>query len=303
MRERIQRIIVPRPPEEMPPPDEFVLRLIQETMVGRKLDAILRVLTEALRPAPAVPAPPVAPPTVVVRPPFPPVPPPEEARAPVVPLYYEEDLATGTVSKRIDLGIRARYINIRTDEDISIRLDKTRLPIPIPAAESPFTLWLPPKNWTEKVWVTALSGAMFKMITAIEPIAVSFGRATTRRAPTTGDWHWQVGVDVDAGSDDTYSVIGANGEPYTVPIGKRFILEHTHVSCEAAGEVQRFDVYDYDPITLRAFRFASTFFDIELQRTVNYALGPGHQLIIHLYNNNRVARHFQITLHGYEEAL
>lgn len=42
MKERTKRFIVKRPPEEMPAPDEFVLRLIQDTMTGRKLDSILK---------------------------------------------------------------------------------------------------------------------------------------------------------------------------------------------------------------------------------------------------------------------
>jgi len=42
LKERTKRFIVKRPPEEMPAPDEFVLRMIQDTMTGRKLDAILK---------------------------------------------------------------------------------------------------------------------------------------------------------------------------------------------------------------------------------------------------------------------
>lgn len=39
---RTKRFVVRRPPEEMPAPDEFVLKLIEETMTRRKLDAILK---------------------------------------------------------------------------------------------------------------------------------------------------------------------------------------------------------------------------------------------------------------------
>lgn len=43
---RTKRFIVRRSPEEMPAPDEFVLKLVEQAMVGRKLDALLGEMRE-----------------------------------------------------------------------------------------------------------------------------------------------------------------------------------------------------------------------------------------------------------------
>lgn len=237
---------------------------------------------------------------VVVTPEAPPAVPVVD-RAPVP---YEVDLVASTEEQRIELGIDARALNIRTDEDISVRLDIPRsLPIPLPAAESPFNLLLPAGEFTRRLYITAPNGAKVKIFAATRPFSVSFGRATPRRAPTAGDWHWQAGADVGASDDDVYFVAGPDGLPYTVPAGYRLVLERFHVSCGVGGEIQRFDMYDYNPATGTDYRFVATFFNIGAQRTVNYSLPAGHQLKIHLYNNNSVARHFRVTLHGYVEAL
>lgn len=39
---RTKKFVVKRPPEDMPAPDEFVLKLIEQTMTGRKLDTLVK---------------------------------------------------------------------------------------------------------------------------------------------------------------------------------------------------------------------------------------------------------------------
>lgn len=91
---RTKRFIVRRPPEEMPSPDEFVLKLIEQTMMGRKLDDIIKELRDheaILRLMAFIQSPPLA------------------ARAFPIP-YRHQEVEPGESAVLFDLDIPAEYL-------------------------------------------------------------------------------------------------------------------------------------------------------------------------------------------------
>lgn len=225
---------------------------------------------------------------------------PEELGPP--PFYWEGELPSGTRDYVVEFGMKARYLQIRYDEDISVRIDRPGWgAIRLAAAESPFEYPLPGKLYTERIFIDADNGAYVKVFASPKHVPVRFGRAMMRDPPTSSFWYWQSGWTVEAGSSDLSIAATSAGTPYEVPPGKRLVVEHVHVSTEVKGEIQRVDLYDYDPATGDLYRFFSTYFDLETERRFHYPLREGHWLLIETYNYNSEPREFRVTIHGYEE--
>lgn len=261
----IERIIK-RPPEEMPPPDEFVLRLVEAVMVRRK------------------PIPPAVPPAVLERVE---VVPPEKK---VVPRYIELDLPAGAKGHEVNFGIKARSINIRADQDISARLSKGGPSIPISAADSPFTLNLS-RGWIEKIWLNSPYGANIKIFSATEPMSVGYGR---KELPTAYRWHWAGLVTQPAGTLSEYDV-------YTIPSDRRLVVESATLSSDVKGVVQRVDFLEWDGATL--YRFGGTFFDCQAHVPINYKMSGGKMLKMRTYNYDTEDRIIWVIISSREEAL
>jgi hypothetical protein len=225
---------------------------------------------------------------------------PEELGPP--PFYWEGKLPAGTRDYVLEFGMRARYLQIRYDEDISVRIDRPGWgAIRLSAAESPFEYPLPGKLYTERIFIDAEKGAKLKVFASTRDVRVRFGRATMRDPSTGSFWYWQSGIPQPAGTYSTWIAATSGGVPYEVPAGRRLVVEHVFLSCDVKGEVQRVDLYDYDPATGSIYRFFSTYFDLELSRRFHYPLPEGHQLWIQTYNYNSEDREFRVTIHGYEE--
>lgn len=264
-KERIERIVVKRPPEEMPPPDEFVLRLIEATML--------------YRPAPPA-ALPAAPPRVAVAPP----------EKKIVPNYIELDLPSDTKGHEVNFGIRARSVNIRTDNDISVRLSRGARPIPVAATDSPFNLNIS-EGWIERVWLTSLYGANVKIFCSTVPVSVSYGR---KELPTAYRWHWAAQVAQPAGTLSEYDV-------YTVPSDRRLVIETVALSSDVKGVVQRVDFLEGPEVPL--YRFGGTFFDCQAPLLLNYKMVGGKILKIRTYNYDTAERIIWVIISSREESL
>lgn len=265
-KERVKRIIVPHPPEQMPAPDEFVLRLVEAVMVRR-------------RPAPPV-APPAAPERVGVTPPT----------KKVVPNYIELDLPSGTKGHEVNFGIKAKSLNIRVDQDISVRLSRGGPSIPISAADSPFTLNLS-RGWMEKIWLNTPYESNVKVFCATEPMTVNFGR---KEIPTAYRWHWAGQALQPAGTLSEYDL-------YTIPSDRRLVIESATLSSDVKGVVQRVDFLEWDGATL--YRFGGTFFDCQSNLTLNYKMSGGRSLKMRTYNYDTEDRTLWVMVSSREEPL
>jgi len=265
IRKRLEHIVCPpekvRPPEEMPPPDEFVLRLVEAVMIRRT-------------PVPTVP------PKVVVAPP----------KGPIVPMYIEMPLPAGTKRYEVNFGIKAKSINIRTDEDISVNLSRGGRPIPILADDSPFNLNLS-EGWIEKIWLNSDYGATVKILCATESMSISYGR---KELPTAYRWHWAGQVTQPALTLSEYEV-------YTIPRDRRLVVENAYLSSSVKGVVQRVDFLEWDGASL--YRFGGTFFDCQSPLPLNYSMTGGKTLNIRTYNYDTEDRIIWVVIMSREESL
>lgn len=264
--ERIERIILKRPPAEMPPPDEFVLRLVEAVVVRRK---------------PVAPAaPPAVPPRVEAAPP----------EGPIVPRQIELDLPSGTKRHEVNFGIKAMSLNIRTDGDISVRLSRGGPSISVLADDSPFNL-VSSKRYIERIWLDSAYGATVKVLCATDPVSVSYGH---KELPTAYRWHWAGQITQPAGTYSEYDV-------YTVPSDRRLVVESTYLSSNVKGVVQQVDMLEWDGATL--YRFGGTFFDCQAPLPLSYKIIGGKSLRIRTYNYDTEERVIWVVIMSREESL
>lgn len=263
MRSMIERI-VKRPPEEMPPPDEFVLRLIEAVVVRRR---------------PTI-APPAVPPKVEVAPP----------EWPVVPRFIELTLPSGTKKYEVNFGIKAMSLNINTDGDISVKLSKGGSSIPILANDSPFSL-VTPKKFIERIWLDSPYGATVRILCATDPVSIGYGR---RELPAAYRWHW-------AGLFTQPALTLSEYDVYTVPSDRRLVIENAYLSSSVKGVVQRVDLLEWDGANL--YRFGGSFFDCQAPVPLNYKMDGGKTLSIRTYNYDTEERFIWVVIMSREESL
>jgi len=223
------------------------------------------------------------------------------------PFFREFDLPAGTRDYELKLGIKARFLKVFTDRDLKVRPE---LPgwqaIPVPAAESPFKLPLPPNVWVSRVFLTALAGAHVKVIASVTPIDISFGRAkiegTAIPSFATGQtyWYWASQISQPAETYSTWVVATATGAPYEVPDNKRLVVDLVTLSTDVKGAVQQVELLERKTDgTL--YRFGGAFFDCVVPLHMRVPLSSGSQVWIRTYNWDTEDRVLWVCMNGWEE--
>ena len=236
-------------------------------------------------------------------------PPPVEPPKPEAPYYWEDSLPAGTRDLELKLGIRARYLHVRTDRDISVKIDMPGwAAIPVMAAESPFKMALPPNLYTSRVFITALAGGTVKVIAAVSPIDISFGRAklegTGIQSFSVGQtyWYYAVSAILDAVSHTTYVAAVDAGVPYVVPDNKRLVMDLVTLSTDVKGAVQQVDLLEYKADGT-FYRFGGAYFDCVVPLHLRVPLAAGSSFAFTFWNWDSDARTIWMVANGWEEWL
>lgn len=259
---------------------------------------VLGAINEKLVPTPTPAMPPAMPPAVP-----PPVPTPPAAPL-VLPVTIERTIPPNKWEE-IRLGMKTRTIYIHTDRDLRVKLKGIGPEIPVPASESPFWTTTPPNLVIDRISVLSHTGANIKV--TISEFPIYWGRASPESSPPPSFsrrqtfWYWAATITQPAGTWTDWTLAGPDGLPYTVPAGRRLVIDLVNLSSDIAGVVQQVDLVEVQADGTR-YRFGGSFFDTHAPLHMRTPLSAGSQVHMITYNYDfTAARRIWVKIDGFEE--